>query len=491
MKEQQEEFIRMDIDYFKELFAESSDIQFTNHLFLAESGRRRDVECTIFYSNVLIDSEKLAETIMNLENSFFTQIERERKSNRLPLNDMQLTMVPQTTKQEEIADKLFSGYVFVLFEQLNSLFSFNLQKIPNRTIEEPNSEVSYRGPRDGLIEDISTNIGLIRKRYRTSTLINEGFVIGKRGKTKVSLLYVKDVMNAEIIEQVREKLQAINTDVLLGTIELEESLVGEKFSLIPLLEYSGRPDYLVSCLNNGRFVILVDGAASAVIGPANITFLLQTAEDIHSPFYYANFEMVLRLIGLSISIFLPGFYIALVSFQLEQLPFPFLATIAVARRGLPLSPSMEAFLVLALFELFQEAGITLPKAIGQTLAVVGGIIIGDAAIRGGLTSPTMLVVAGVTSVSAYILANHSLAASVSIMRLWVLLLSSFFGLFGFFLGVFSITLYISRLQSFGIPYLAPLSPFFLKDFMKGVFVIPDLLKKKRPSILRTKDKTRG
>ena len=491
MDVKQEENIKMELPYFKELFSLSGDVQFKTHLFSVDNDRKSHFICTIFYSNVMIDSERLVGTIKNLENSFSEQMEQEWKRNRLPEDDLQFTTVPRTTKEDEIAEKLFSGFVFVLFEQERSLFSFNLQKIPNRKTEEPNSEVSYRGPRDGLIEDISTNIGLIRKRYKCSALVNEVFEIGTRGKTKVSLLYVKDVMNEKVIDQVREKLNSIQTDVLVGTIELEESLCGKRFTLIPLLDYSGRPDYLVSCLNNGRFIILVDGAASAVIGPANITFLLQTAEDIHAPFYFNNFEMVFRMIGLSISIFLPGFYIALVSFQLEQLPFPFLATISVARRGLPLSPAMEAFLVLALFELFQEAGITLPKAIGQSLAVVGGIIIGDAAIRGGLTSPTMLVVAGVTAVSTYILANHSLAGSVSIMRIWVLLLSSFIGLFGFFLGIFSILLYMSRLQSFGLPFLAPLSPLFPKDIMKGVFVIPALSKNKRASILRTKDKTKG
>lgn len=490
MKEKEGELIKINIDYFKELFSNSSDVKFKKHFFFIKKSEKEKTECCIFYSDVLIDSEKLAETIEKLENNFLIHIEQEL-NNSFPLGDLQFTVIPRATEKEEIADKLFSGYVFVLFEQFETLFSFNLQKIPNRNTEETSSETSYRGPRDGFIEDISTNIALIRKRYKTSTLVNESFEIGKRGKTKVSLLYVKDIINEGTVEEVRKKLNSMNVDVIIGTAELDSHLVEKKYSLFPLLDYSGRPDFTVASLNTGRFAILVDGAANAIIGPADITLLLKAAEDRHSPYYYVNFEMLLRVIGVTISIFLPGFYISLVTFQLEQLPFPFLATITTSRQGLPLSPPLETFLVFTLFELFREAGITLPKAIGQTLAVVGGLIIGDAAIRGGLSSPTMLVIAGVTAVSTFTIVNQSLAASVSIIRLWVLLLSSILGLFGFFIGVFSVVLYLSRLQSFGVPYLAPFAPFVPKDFFGGVFVKPFLLKKKRAQILRTKDKTKG
>lgn len=489
MSEQLGKMITIDNDYFKELFGNSSDVKFKSHNFSVDDHEEL-MSCMIFYSEVLIDAEKLAETIKQLDNNFVAEIRDNRISN-FSREDLQLTIFPSTTNREEIADKLFSGFVFVLFEQYHKLFCFNLQKIPNRTTEETSSEISYRGPRDGLIEDISTNIALIRKRYKTSTLVNESFEIGKRGKTKISLLYVKDVLNNETLQEVRNKLNEMNVDVILGTAELESHIVGRKYSLFPLLDYSGRPDFIVSSLNTGRFALIVDGAANAIIGPANFSLLLKAAEDRHSPYYYVNFEMLLRMIGVCISIFLPGFYISLVSFQLEQLPLPFLATITVSRQGLPLSPPLETFLVLTLFELFREAGITLPKAIGQTLAVVGGLIIGDAAIRGGLTSPTMLVIAGVTAVSTFTIVNQSLAASVSIMRIWILLLSSILGLFGFFIGVFSVVLYLARLQSFGLPYLAPYAPFVPKDFFGGMFVKPFLLKKKRAQILKTKDKTKG
>ena len=486
--------IQLTTEYFNELFGMSSDVKFKKHTITSEGKTDPPLICTLIYSEVLVDVKKLWESVARLEGSVFINSKlKEEEVIEDPQDEFKVSRVfPSSTIKEDVEENVFSGMVLMLFEELELLFMFSLPSIPNRSPEETSSEISIRGPRDGFIEDISVNLGLIRKRYKTASLENQAFTIGKRSKTKINLLYVKDVVNPETIEKVKRKISSINTDILLGTTELEEFLSDSKFNLIPLFDYTGRPDYAVASLNNGRFAILVDGSPTALIGPGNITLLLKAAEDRHTPSYYTNFEYFFRIFGLMVSIFLPGFYIALISFQLDQLPFPFLATITVSRFGLPISPQQEAFLILGLFELFREAGITLPKAIGQSLAVVGGLIIGDAAIRGGITSPTMLVVAGTTAVATYTLINQSLGGIVSMARFFVLFLSSVLGLFGFFLGVFSIVLYLSRLQIFGLPYLAPISPLSLKDLLGGgVFVKPYLFRKKRAEMLKTKDRTKG
>ncbi|MDQ0272850.1 spore germination protein [Cytobacillus purgationiresistens] len=480
--------------YFKEVFNNSADVNFKKY-YLNSVGKesKATLRCLLIYSEVMIHMDKLNESIANLEDNlkYEMNLKEEEKLN-LPVNELQMrSLPPAETSKEDIADHIFSGMVLILFEEQELLYMYALPKIPNRKPEETNAEISVRGPRDGFVEDISINLALIRKRYKTATLVNETFEIGERGKTKISLLYVSDIMNEKIVDQVREELSKIDTDVILSTTDLEEVLSGHKYALVPLFNYTGRPDFVVASLNNGRFAILIDGSPNALMGPGNLTSILKTAEDRYAQYYYTNFGIMIRLAGLLIAIFLPGFYIALSSFHLDQLPFPYLATITVSRMGLPLSPQLEALMVMSLFELFKEAGITLPKAIGQTLTVVGGLIIGDAAIRGGLTSPTMLVIAGTSAVSAYTLVNQSLSTTVSIVRLAVLLLSSILGLFGFFLSVFAIVLYLSRLEVFGLPYLAPISPFSFKDTFGGLFPKPYLLDKKRSSMLKTKDKSKG
>ncbi|RRN69307.1 spore germination protein [Peribacillus simplex] len=486
--------IQLKTEYFNELFGMSSDVKFKKHTITSFGKTDPPPICILIFSEVLVDVKKMWESLERLEGNVLINSKlKEDEVIEDPQDEFKVSRIfPLTTTKEEVEENVFSGMVLMLFEELELLYMFSLPSIPNRSPEETSNEISIRGPRDGFIEDISVNLGLIRKRYKTASLENQSFTIGKRSKTKINLLYVKDVVNPEIIEKVKRKISSINTDVLLGTTELEEFLSGSKFNLVPVFDYTGRPDYTVASLNNGRFAILVDGSPTALIGPGNITFLLKAAEDRHTPSYFTNFEYFFRIIGLLVSIFLPGFYIALISFQLDQLPFSFLATITVSRFGLPLSPQQEAFLILGLFELFREAGITLPRAIGQSLAVVGGLIIGDAAIRGGITSPTMLVVAGTTAVATYTLINQSLGGIVSIARFFILFLSSILGLFGFFLGVFTIVLYLSRLQVYGLPYLAPISPISFKDLLGGgVFDKPYLFKKKRPEMLKTKDKTKG
>ncbi|MFS0591319.1 spore germination protein [Cytobacillus horneckiae] len=483
--------IELTAEYYRDLFKNSADIQIKKHK-IHDKHKNKEYDCLLIFSEVMVDDGNLNGSITQHKELLVSNInKKEVEAVEYGNDELQLSIIsPETTTAEEIAEEIFSGMVLVLFEEQHLLFMYPLPNIPQRSPEEPTSEISFLGPRDGFTEDISVNIALVRKRYKTASLVNESFEIGRRGKTKISLLYVSDITNEEIIHEVKKQLNSIQTDMIISTSDLEQILAGKKYKLVPLFNYTGRPDYVVASIDNGRFAILIDGSPLALIGPANLTYLLKTAEDRYNPYYYTNFEMLFRFVGLLVAIFLPAFFIAITSFHLDQLPFPFLATITVSRMGLPLSPQLEAFFVLLLFEVFKGAGVTLPKAVGQTLTVVGGLIIGDAAIRGGLTSPTMLVVAGITSVSAYVLINQSLATSVSIVRLIVLFLSSILGLFGFFLGVFSVVLYLSRIQVLGVPYLAPVSPFSIKDFIGGLFSKPYVLDKKRSSILKTKDRTK-
>ncbi|MEK4921493.1 spore germination protein [Cytobacillus sp. FSL R5-0569] len=478
---------KLDEQYLRQQFAINGDVQFVNYSFqyYPQPGK-----VVVLFSEVMIDKGKLSEALGRLEESFLAdrRLEEKREENE------QLLMYQVNVEEEDkesIAEDIYSGMVFVLVEELDKMFKFELPQIPNRSPEESNSELSFRGPRDGFVEDLHINLALIRKRYKTSTLVNEAIEIGVRGKTKISLLYVKDIIKEQYVIDLKSQLAKIETDVIISTTDLEEVLSGKYYTLFPLFNYTGRPDNVVANLDLGRFVIIVDGCPTVMVGPTTLFSVLKTPEDRFTEYYYTNMQMFFRLTGLVISSILPGFYVAMISFHMDQLPFPFLATITVSRMGLPLSTPLEAFLVLALFELFKEAGNTLPRAIGQTLTVVGGLIIGDAAIRGGLTAPTMLVIAGVTSVAAYTLVNQSLGASLSLVRFFILLFSAVLGLFGFFISIFSVILYLSRLEMFGLPYLAPLSPLSFKDTFASILEKPYLLRKKRSSTMRPKDDTKG
>lgn len=368
--------------------------------------------------------------------------------------------------------RLFSGSVIVTFAGDPCFYEYNIANQPARSPEESTMELSLKGPRDGFVEQLSVNVALVRKRLRTPNLHIEYFKLGTDSQTEIALMHMSNQAPDGLLDEVRRRIRTIQIPSLNGAGQLEELLSDRPLSMFPLLDYVGRPDFVVQSLMKGRFAILVDGTPASLIGPGNMLLLIKSPEDTHLPFYYVSLERVLRMLGLFLALFLPGFWIAISAYNTDQIPFTLLATVTMSRVGLPLSATMEMFLMLTLFEVFREAGVRLPRPVGQTVSVVGGLIIGDAAIRAGMTSPTMLVVAAVSAVSTFTLVNQSLAGGVTLMRIFVLILSSAFGMFGFFVGMFGLLLYLCSLDSFGQPYLTPIAPFRFKDMFAALLQKP-------------------
>lgn len=368
---------------------------------------------------------------------------------------------PRTEEeQKHMFAALFSGNVLILLDE--SLFLFDASDIPGREPEESTMEVSLVGPRDGFIEKLSVNVALMRKRLKTADLRCEYWTLGTETMTKVAVLHLEGTARPALVQETRSR------KALQNSFELAELISDRKKSLFPLIDATGRPDYAVQSLLNGRIVIVVDGCPSVLLAPTNLFMLIKSPEDAHLPFYYVSLERILRAFGFVISLCLPGFWVSLSAYNIDQLPYTLLSTIALSRQGLPMSASVEMILMLFMFELFREAGVRLPRAVGQTVTVVGGLIVGDAAIRAGMTSPTMLVVAAVTAVASFTLISQSLTGSVTLLRLTVLLVSSLLGLFGFFIASFAILIYLCSLKSFGYPYLSPLAPLNAKDLIPGL-----------------------
>ncbi|MGG1516318.1 spore germination protein [Paenibacillus oryzisoli] len=463
----------------RQLFRKSADIQMETYE-LGDTAHMQSI--LLLYCDGLTDTKPMNEYLLPrltelINDNFSMELDKKLKLSRL-------------YQKEEIIERLFSGEIVLFFENLNIIYAVDTAAPPKRLPEESNTEISIKGPKDAFVEELSTNVALVRKRLRSNSLCYEQFTIGKRSQSKVALLYVEDITQTQIVDEARLRLQHIDMDLLFSSSQLEEILSDSSRSLFPLLHYTTRPDFVVDCLTRGRFVVIVEGSPTSVIGPANLTLLLKTPEDFYIPYYMSSFGLLFRFAGLVISLFLPGFWAALASFNLDQLPYPFVATISLSRIGLPMPAPLEGFLMIALFELFREAGERLPKAVGQTVAVVGGIVVGDAAIRAGLASTTFLVIGAITAVSSFTLVNQSLVGTVSILRLFVLICSSTLGIYGFNLSVITIVVYLASLKSFGVPYLAPLSPIHWKDAIMALFRKPWYKKTLRSEILQTKDSTR-
>ncbi|SEM64717.1 spore germination protein [Paenibacillus sp. OV219] len=373
---------------------------------------------------------------------------------------------------KELFNQLFAGYLIVWKPEDGQFYAMDCAQPPGRTTEESTLELSIKGPRDGFVEEIDTNLALIRKRLRSPKMHAEWFTIGTESQTRLCLLSMDGIISPATLEEARHRIRGINIAVLHGAGELEEIISDKSIVLVPLIDYIGRPDAVIQCIMNGRFAILVDGSPAALIAPVNVSLLVKSPEDAYQPFYFVIFERTLRLISFLLSGILPGFWLGLLAFNNDQIPFALLATVTMSRIGLPFSPQMELILMMIMFEIFREAGVRLPRAVGQTVTVVGGLIVGDAAIRAGLTSPTMLVITAVTAVSTFTLVNQSLNGSVTVIRFYMMIAASFLGLFGFFISLFSVMLYFCTLESFGMPFMKPLAPFEFKKMITAVWQLP-------------------
>lgn len=466
---------KLDLKTLENLFQKSDDIQFEDYTFNKHI-------ITIITCDAMIDHQMLQQIIIERIRRYFESEEHDVKNLHLP----QLTKI---TKKTDVINKVYSGFVLIYFSNTGELYASNITNQPNRKPEETKTEVPVKGPRDNFIEDLSVNVALIRKRLPTNSLCVETFHIGRRTKTKIAMLYFDDIAKPEILKGIRDKLNKIDVDIVFsGNILMEH--IDKNSRLFPRHDYTGRPDLAIQSLVRGRILILIDGVAYGVITPVSLFKLFKTTEDNEYPSIYSTFERLLRVFGVFVGGLLPAFWLALITYHQNQLPLLLLATVFQSNTGLPFPSVIEMLIMLILFELFREAGLRLPESIGGTLSVVGGLIIGDAAIRSGITSPAMIVVIAVSTVATFTLLNQSLVAAVSIIRFISIIVTSLFGLFGFFMVFYFTLLYVANIRVFGVPYLN-ISANLNSDHVKKTLFRPlQKFYKTRPVEVATNDITR-
>ena len=466
----------------QQLFQNSADIKIIPNTF--NGNVVHFILCEKMYDAQLLN-EVVVPRIQNV-----LQKAEEQSSFEETIEQLHVPELKEITQLSEAEVKVYKGFLLLYFEKENRLFQVNIIQRPNRSLEETTSEVTIKGPRDDFIEDLNTNIALVRKRLPTSSLAVTKLVIGKRSKTDVAILYFKDIADPQMLNTIKQKISEIDTDVVVSG-DLVLSHVVKNNSIFPQTDYTGRPDYAVQALARGRFVVMVEGVAYANVVPVNLLLLVKTSEDNEFPVAYTSAERLLRISSLLISCFLPGLWLALTTYHPSQLPFMLLATVVQANIGLPLPTALEMLLMLFLFELLREAGLRLPSIVGNTIGIVGGLIIGDAATRAGITSPAMIVIIATSTIATYTLVNQSLVTSVNMVRLYTIICSAFFGLFGFFISLFLLLIYLSNMRTLGVPYLNIGADLSLRNISDTILRRHSKGYTKRPKVLNPKDDTRS
>ncbi len=362
-----------------------------------------------------------------------------------------------------------AGSAALFVDNYDNIIMCDTRLIDTREISEPTAEISIRGPREGFVESIRSNTAMVRRRIRTPNLWFEPFELGSLTHTGVEMAYIKGLADEGLIEEVRSRLQRIDTDGILLSGTIEEFIADNPLSIFPPTKRTERVDVTAAELLEGRIAIFTDGTPFVLLLPANFIMFLQTPDDYSESVFAGSFFRILRLISLFVSVLLPGFYVAVLNFHMELLPTDLLLRIMVTREGVPFPVIVEVLFMDFLFEILREAGIRLPDAVGSAVSIVGALILGDAAIRAGLVSPAVVIVIAMTAIASFSMPGFSLGISMRILRFIVTILGAIFGLFGVQFAILLLIIHLCALRSFGVPYLSSVAPFQWHD-MKDYFI---------------------
>ncbi|MDR6879247.1 spore germination protein KA [Bacillus sp. 3255] len=342
----------------------------------------------------------------------------------------------------------------------------------SRTITEPSTQVVIRGPKEGFTESIGTNVALVRRRIKSSNLWLDTIRVGSVTQTDVAIMYVKGLANDKLVKEVKERLNRIHIDGILDSGYIEQLIEDKTMTIFPTIHNTERPDTVAGNLLEGRVAIFVDGTPFVLIAPVTFFVYFQSAEDYYQRFEVACAIRLLRFGALLISLFVPSIYVASITYHQEMIPTPLLISLMAQRESVPFPAFVEALIMEVTFEILREAGIRMPRAIGQAVSIVGALVLGQAAVEAGLISPAMVIVVALTGISSFATPAYSMALAIRLLRFSMIFAAGMLGFYGMAILSIVILAHMSGLRSFGFPYMSPLGPFTLEDQKDSIFKFP-------------------
>ncbi|KGR78277.1 spore gernimation protein KA [Ureibacillus manganicus DSM 26584] len=403
--------------------------------------------------------------------------------------EIELLLSPQVRKADVIEDILVeinNGNTTLFVDGEPYAYIISSGNFQGRSVEKAENEVVVKGPKESFNEQAMTNISLIRKRIRDEKLIVESTTISKRAKNELYLVYIKDIANEELITNIKNKLNSLDIDSIQNLSVLEEYLEDHIYSLFPTILYTERPDRASEFIEDGFIVLLMDNSPDSLILPATFWSFFHNSEDHYLRFLFGNFIRILRLMALFITLFISAIYIAITNYHVEMIPADLLLAISSTREIVPFPSLVEILMLEIAFELIREGGLRVPKPIGPTIGIVGALILGQAAVQANLVSPLVVIIVALGGLSSFAIGDTNLNYTVRLLRFPFLISAGVFGLFGL-TALFTICLlYVTSIKSFGVPYLAPMTP---NDSTAKDTIFRRLVKNElfRPGYLKPKD----
>ena len=379
---------------------------------------------------------------------------------------------PESTQQE--AELLVNGFCVILFPKSGKALGCEVKTGEKRSPSPPETENTVKGAKDAFTETLRTNTSLVRRHLRTPGLRLTETVIGKRTLTKVTVCWIDRLTDPELPRRMQERLSSIDIDGALSPAAIEEYVTGSRRTAFPLLEYTERTDHFCQGLLDGQVGLLTDGLPLGYLAPVGLGRLMRSPEDRATDFFSASMLRLLRYAALGVSLLLPALYAAMAMFHQQMLPTKLLLSIIESKQNVPFSTLLEVLGLLCAFELLQQAGLHLPQAVGTAVSIIGGLVVGTAAVDAKLVSPAALIVTASSGICGFTLPNRELSDAVRLWRFVLTVLAGLWGLFGVTVGLLLLLTELAGLESLGRSYLSP----FGRAEVKGALVRPRLVRQK-------------
>ncbi|ULO07027.1 spore germination protein [Paenibacillus sp. 19GGS1-52] len=394
--------------------------------------------------------------------------------------------IEYTTNLRMSLQKVLFGSAVLLVEGLAEVIVLGTPKGRTRGGEEPISEALLRGPRVGFNETLSDNTAMLRRHGQNTELAMISFTVGKRIEKELVLTYIRDIANKELIEEIKRRIHTIDIDDVLESGYVEQLIEDNYLSPFQQLQNTERPDRVMAALLEGRAAILLDGTPFALIMPVTFGMLLQSPEDYYDRWFAGSLLRILRFFAAVVSLFAPALYISFLSFNPGMIPTKLVISIIGSRQGVPFPTLIEALIMEISIEILREAGLRLPKPIGPAMGIVGGLIIGQAAVEAGIVSPILVIVVAVTAISSFAMPMYSAGITLRYLRFAAMFFAALFGLYGVVLFFLLLSSHLIKLKSFGVPYISLTVPYRMRDWKDFVVRVPLQFMKRRPALLKPK-----
>lgn len=390
-------------------------------------------------------------------------------------------------KYSEVIDEVNFGGCAVFIDEIDSAFTADVKGWQSRGVGIPQTEKTIRGPQESFTEGVRTNSALVRKILKDKDLIVESVPLGKRSKTPCSILYIKDIANNSLVGEVRRRLRGISADYVMDSGEMEQLIEDGSFLPLPQTITTERPDRVAALLAEGRVGLIMQGSPIALVVPATLPELIHSSEDSYIRFPYVNLLRLLRVLGILMSLFLPAIFVAATNYHQEMVPTNLLMAIAATRERVPFPIVFELIIAELAFELIREAAVRIPGPIGSTLGIVGGLVLGQAAVTANIVSPILIIVVAVAAIGSFAIPNFSLGFAFRILKFVYILLAAVLGFLGIAIGLCLQGFWFSSSKSFGVPMLSPFGPVVSLMFLNDITRAPIWKQERRPDYLNTKD----